>query len=173
MEKVLFNAKVYVEKGDYRQAVLIEDDLIKAVGSDEKILSMSKAEAEVIDCKGRTLIPGLNDSHLHFMQFGETRNQAVIEDAESIEEMIDICRRFAEEHPDSVRHGMHAIGWNQDNFTNGSRLPDRHDLDKISTEYPIVLERVCGHIVSTNTKLIDMLKMDRDKGRFKDPQLNS
>lgn len=102
MEKVLFNAKVYVEKGDYRQAVLIEDDLIKAVGSDEKILSMSKAEAEVIDCKGRTLIPGLNDSHLHFMQFGETRNQAVIEDAESIEEMIDICRRFAEEHPDSV-----------------------------------------------------------------------
>lgn len=168
MEKVLFNAKVYVEKGDYRQAVLIEDDLIKAVGSDEKILSMSKAEAEVIDCKGRTLIPGLNDSHLHFMQFGETRNQAVIEDAESIEEMIDICRRFAEEHPDSVRHGMHAIGWNQDNFTNGSGLPDRHDLDKISTEYPIVLERVCGHIVSTNTKLIDMLKMDRDKGRFKD-----
>ena len=102
------------------------------------------------------------------MQFGETLNQAQIDGVTSIDEMIRICREFAEKHPERVRNGMHAIGWNQDLFTDGDRLPDRHDLDKISTEYPIVLERVCGHIVSTNTKLIEMLGIDGNSPQFPD-----
>lgn len=85
MRKILFNAKVYVERGSFAEAVLIEDDKIVAVGSNEDIKAeASKSDetcglAELIDCEGRTLIPGLNDSHLHFMQFGETQNQAMIE----------------------------------------------------------------------------------------------
>ena len=85
MRKILFNAKVYVERGSFAEAVLIEDDKIIAVGSNEDIkaeaskLDGNCGAAQLIDCKGRTLIPGLNDSHLHFMQFGETRNQAMIE----------------------------------------------------------------------------------------------
>ena len=51
-------------------------------------------------------------------------------------------------------------GWNQDLFADGNRLPTRHDLDKISTQIPIVLERVCGHIVTSNTKAIEILGID-------------
>ncbi len=51
---------------------------------------------------------------MHFMQFGETLNQAQIDGVTSIDEMIRICREFAEKHPERVRNGMHAIGWNQD-----------------------------------------------------------
>ena len=85
MRKILFNAKVYVERGNFAEAVLIEDDKIVAVGSNKDIkaeaskLDGNCSAAQLIDCEGRTLIPGLNDSHLHFMQFGETRNQAMIE----------------------------------------------------------------------------------------------
>ena len=168
MKTILYHAKVYLEKGRYAQAVLIENGVIKKVGSDEEILSSGGDAAHIIDCRSRTLIPGLNDSHMHFMQFGETLNQAQIDGVTSIDEMIRICREFAEKHPERVRNGMHAIGWNQDLFTDGDRLPDRHDLDKISTEYPIVLERVCGHIVSTNTKLIEMLGIDGNSPQFPD-----
>ncbi|MBF1170803.1 MAG: amidohydrolase [[Eubacterium] sulci] len=174
MRKILFNAKVYVERGNFAEAVLIEDDKIVAVGSNEEIKAeASKSDetcglAELIDCEGRTLIPGLNDSHLHFMQFGETQNQAMIEGVTSIDEMVEICREFASTHPNHVKEGLHAIGWNQDNFTDGDRIPDRNDLDKISTEYPIVLERVCGHIISTNSKLLEMLDIEANKELFKD-----
>ena len=156
MRKILFNAKVYVERGSFAEAVLIEDDKIIAVGSNEDIkaeaskLDGNCGAAQLIDCEGRTLIPGLNDSHLHFMQFGETRNQAMIEGVTSIDEMVEICREFARTHPNHVKEGLHAIGWNQDNFVDSNRIPDKNDLDKISTEFPIVLERVCGHIISTN-----------------------
>lgn len=168
MKKVLHNAKVYVEKGVYAQAVLVEDGLIAKVGTDEEVLKAAGSDAETTDCGGKTLIPGLNDSHLHFMQTGEVMNQAQIDGVSSIDEMIKICREFAEQHPEQVKTGLHAIGWNQDLFTDSDRLPDRHDLDKISTEFPIVLERVCGHIVSTNTKLIEMLGIDGNSPQFPD-----
>lgn len=168
MKKALYNAKVYVEKGVYARAVLVEDGLIKAVGTDEEILAGAGADAERIDCEGRTLIPGLNDSHLHFMQTGEAMNQAQIDGVKSIDEMVEICRRFAAEHPERVKNGLHATGWNQDFFTDGDRMPDRHDLDKISTDFPICLERVCGHIVSTNTKLIEMLGIDGSSPQYPD-----
>ena len=163
---LLYNAKVYVERGHFEEAVLVEDGIIRAVGGNKELLAAADAETEKRDCEGRTLIPGLNDSHMHFMQFGETRNQAMIEGVTSIDEMIRICREFAETHPGHVKSGMHAIGWNQDLFTDGDRMPDRHDLDRISTDYPIVLERVCGHIVSVNTTLLNMLHV-KENAEFK------
>ncbi len=168
MKKILHHAKVYVERDRFAQAVLVENGCIAKVGDNEEILSLADSDTELYDCGGRTLIPGLNDSHLHFMQFGETRNQAQIDGVSSIDEMIRICREFAEAHPENVKQGLHAIGWNQDLFTDSDRMPDRHDLDRISTEYPIVLERVCGHIVSGNTKLIEMLGIDGNSPQFPD-----
>lgn len=168
MAELYYNAKVYVEKGHYEQAVLVEDGIIRRIGSSDALLADAPADATRVDCGGRTLIPGLNDSHMHFAQFSETLNQAHIADVKSIGELIEVCRKFAQEHPQRVKNGLHAIGWNQDYFTDGDRLPDRHDLDKISTDYPIVLERVCGHIVSVNSKLLEILQstgeIDKCKG---------
>lgn len=167
MRRLYHNAKVYVEKGVYEEAVLVEDGVIAKVGKNADLLPLVSDE-EKYDCGGKTLIPGLNDSHMHFMQFAETLNQAQIEDATSIDEMLEICKKFVEENPKRVEKGLHAIGWNQDLFVDGDRMPDRHDLDKISTEIPIVLERVCGHIVSTNSKIIEMLGLDENSPQYQD-----
>jgi len=171
MKTVLFNGKVYVEKGVYAQAVLIEDGIISAVGTDEEILAKAEliddADAsggfEKIDCEGRTVIPGLNDSHMHLLSFGRTLQKAKIDDVKSIDHMIERCRQFIAEHPDRVVNGMHALGWNQDTFTEGEkRMPTRHDLDKISTDIPVIMERVCGHMLSANTKAIEILGYDKE-----------
>lgn len=168
MKTILHNAKVYVDKGVFAEAVLVKDGLIEAVGTNKEILGNKDEETKLIDCEGKTLIPGLNDSHLHFMQFGETLNQVNIEGVTSIDEMVKRCQDFLAEYPEKVRHGMHAIGWNQDFFVESDRLPDRHDLDKISTDIPIVLERVCGHIVSSNTKAIKILGIDGNSSQYSD-----
>jgi len=171
MKTVLFNGKVYVEKGVYAQAVLIEDGIISAVGTDEEILAKAGTSAdadesggcEKIDCEGRTVIPGLNDSHMHLLSFGRTLQKAKIDDVKSIDHMIERCSQFIEKHPDRVANGMHALGWNQDTFTEGEkRMPTRHDLDKISTDIPVIMERVCGHMLSANTKAIELLGYDKE-----------
>lgn len=163
MKKVFYNGKVYVEKGVYAQAVCIEDDIIKAVGTDEEILAEVSEDDEKTDLKGKTMIPGFNDSHMHLLSFGRNLQKAKIDDVKSIEHMIERCRAFIAEHPDRIVNGMHALGWNQDTFTEGEkRMPDRHDLDKISTDIPVIMERVCGHMLSANTKAIEMLGYDKE-----------
>ena len=168
MKKILYNAKVYVEQNVFEEAVLVDGGYIEAVGKNDEILALKDDDTELIDCEGKTLIPGLNDSHLHFMQFGETLNQVNIEGVTSIDEMVERCQDFLAKYPEKCKNGMHAIGWNQDYFVDGDRLPNRHDLDRISTDFPIVLERVCGHIVSSNTKAIEILGIDGDSPQFPD-----
>ncbi|MBO4991880.1 MAG: amidohydrolase [Firmicutes bacterium] len=169
MKRAIYNAKVYVDRGVFAEAVLVEDGLIRKVGTSEEILALVADGDERMDCGGRTVIPGLNDSHMHLLQFGETLYQVNIDGVTSIDDMIERCQRFLKEHPERCVNGIHAIGWNQDRFTNGDpRLPDRHDLDKISTEIPIVLERVCGHIVSSNTKAIEVLGIDGSSPQYPD-----
>ena len=105
MKKILYNAKVYVEQDVFEEAVLVKDGYIEDVGSNEEILALKDEETELTDCMGKTLIPGLNDSHLHFMQFGETLNQVNIEDVTSIDEMVKRCQDFLAEHPEKCKDG--------------------------------------------------------------------
>ncbi|NMW85646.1 amidohydrolase [Peptoniphilus sp. AGMB00490] len=169
MKKLFYNGKVYVNRDEFQEAIYTEDEFIKEVGKSEDLLEKySDSAIEKIDCNGKTVIPGLNDSHLHFMQFGESRNQVDIEAVKSIEEMIERCKIFMKKNPKRCEKGIHAIGWNQDLFVEDKRIPNRFDLDKISTEIPIVLERVCGHIVSSNTKVIEILGLTKDSPQYPD-----
>ncbi len=165
MKIALYNAKVYVERERFVEAVLVEDRKIKAIGTNEEILATTDID-EKIDCEGKTVIPGLNDSHMHIFNFGERMCQVKIGDCESIDEMIDRCKKYVEENPDSVKQGLYAQGWNQDYFTDSDRIPTRFDLDKISTEIPVVLERICGHILTTNTKTIELLGIDANSPQY-------
>lgn len=169
MKKLFYNGKVYVNRDEFQEAIYTEDEFIKEVGKSKDLLEKySDSAIEKIDCTGKTVIPGLNDSHLHFMQFGESRNQVDIEGVKSIEEMIERCKIFMEKNPKRCEKGIHAIGWNQDLFVGDKRIPNRFDLDKISTEIPIVLERVCGHIVSSNTRVIEILGLTKDSPQYPD-----
>jgi len=60
-----------------------------------------------------------------------------------------------EKYPERCVNGLRGDGWNQDFFPSKT-LPDRHVLDRISTDIPIVLSRVCGHLASVNTKALEM-----------------
>ena len=166
MQKAFVNGKVYVEKGVYVQAVLVKDGMIEAVGTNEEVLESAKAgggDFEKVDCEGRTVIPGLNDSHMHLFMFGRNLAKVKTDDVKSIEEMVERCRDFITAYPERVKNGMHSIGWNQDNFTEGEkRMPTRHDLDRISTEIPVIMERVCGHLLTVNTRAIQMLGYDKE-----------
>jgi len=156
-QTVLYNGKIYEERAKFAQAVLIEDGVIRMVGGNDEVLALTSPGCERIDCEGRTVLPGLNDSHQHLLMVGESLAQVGISDCASVEEMIERCKKFIADNPEACRHGLHSVGWNQDMFTEEKRIPTRYDLDKISTEIPIVLERICGHIVTGNTKVIELL----------------
>lgn len=156
---VLVNGKIYINRGVFAEAVFAENDRIRAVGKNQEILKMA-GEAEIIDLQGKIVIPGLNDSHMHLLNVGMGFAQAKIIGVTSISELIDRVRGFMKEHPEEAKNGILSKGWNQDFFTDEKRMPTRDDLDRISTEIPIVLKRVCGHVASANSKVIELLGLD-------------
>ena len=75
---VLINGKIYVERDVFAQAVYAEDGVIKLVGNNDQVLAAAGEGTQVIDCEGKTVIPGLNDSHQHLLMIGIGMAQADI-----------------------------------------------------------------------------------------------
>ena len=160
----LKNGKIYVERDAFAQAVLMENGRVTAVGSNEDIDALA-GDVRVIDCGGRTVIPGLNDSHLHLIQIGTRLSRAEIAGSSSIDDMVQRVKAFMAAHPEACARGLAATGWNQDLFRDEKRMPNRYDLDRISTDIPIVLRRVCGHVATANSRALELLGMSQKPGR--------
>jgi predicted amidohydrolase YtcJ len=159
LNTILKNGKIYIEKNTFKEAILIENGIVKEIGTNEEILK--NPCHNIIDLQGKTVLPGLNDSHLHLYQVGEAMSSCNLVPAKSIDDVIEIGKKFLEEN-EGIRF-IKGRGWNQDYFISGeSRLLNRFDLDKISTEIPIVFDRVCGHVVTGNTKALEMLSINEN-----------
>ncbi|MDR2729682.1 MAG: amidohydrolase family protein, partial [Treponema sp.] len=130
---VIHNAKVYLERGSFAQAVLIHDDKIAAAGTNEEIISKAPG-AEKIDAEGGLLLPGFNDSHLHLYAFGRNRHRIRANGVTSIDELVARGRDLIDRIKPPEGSVVAGTGWNQDIFTGEKRLPNRHDIDRISTE---------------------------------------
>ena len=81
--------------------------------------------------------------------------------ASSIDEAIELGKKFIETN--KYITALNGRGWNQDYFiTSDVRMLNRHDLDKVSTEIPVIYERVCGHVAVGNTKALEMIGIDEN-----------
>ncbi|MBR0050813.1 MAG: amidohydrolase family protein, partial [Firmicutes bacterium] len=158
---VFYNAKVYVDKGVYAGALYQEDGWIKAVGSTDEILALAAPDAEKIDCEGRTVIPGFNDSHMHLINLGKQMMVPNLAKCRDLEDIIQTCRKYLAEHPNCK--GLQCQGWREDEWPEGHRrLPDKHDLDRISTEIPVAIVRGCEHAGAVNSVLLKNMGLDKD-----------
>src|SRR5262245_37842041 len=73
---ILRNGRIAIlnDSGSFAQALAIQDGRFLAVGSDEEIMRLQGSKTEVFDLGGRTVIPGLNDSHMHPIRGGLNYN---------------------------------------------------------------------------------------------------
>jgi predicted amidohydrolase YtcJ len=154
-DTVIHNAKVYLERGCFAEAVLVRDDLIAGVGTNKEILA-SAPDAEKIDARGKLLLPGFNDSHLHMHNFGRNLHRINARGVTSIDELIECGRELIGRLKPPRGAVVHGSGWNQDLFVGDKRLPNRHDMDRISTEHAVIISRVCGYSMCCNTLAMEM-----------------
>lgn len=148
---VIYNAKIYVEKEHFEEALWAEEGIIRAVGSNGSILASAPKEAKRYDAQGRTVVPGFNDSHQHLLNVGENLSNIQLLGASSIQEVKRRVQDFIEKNHPAPGTVLHGMGWNQDYFTDAHRLLCRQDLDDMAPEHPLILERACGHILTANS----------------------
>jgi len=152
---IIHNAKVYLERERFAEAVLVRDDKIAATGTNKEILSCAP-NAEKIDAQGTLLLPGFNDSHLHLHDVGRNLHRIDAHGVTSIDELIKRGRELIDRMKPPKDSVVIGSGWNQDLFTGDKRLPNRYDMDRISTEHAVIISRVCGHSACCNTLAMKM-----------------
>ena len=160
-DTVIHNARVYLEHEHFAEAVLVRDDKIAGVGANREILS-SAPDAEKIDARGKLLLPGFNDSHLHLYSFGRNRYRVQACGVTSIDELVERGREFIDRMKLPKGSVVVGTGWNQDLFAGKKRLPNRHDMDRISTEHAVIISRVCGYSMCCNTLAMEMAGVTRN-----------
>lgn len=161
MRRAFINGKIYMNSGQFAEALLVEDGVIAAVGRTSEI-ELIAGDAEITDLLGRTVLPGLNDSHCHFYGVGVSLTSLMMLGCTSITECIAVGRGYIEKNNIPAGRFVSGRGWNQDYFTDENRMLDRHDLDKISTEHPIVVRRACGHVATCNSLALERAGITTD-----------
>lgn len=118
MSSVLIrNARVYVDRGHFEEALLSVDGIIRAVGSNESVAAQAPADAQIYDARGRLVVPGFNDSHQHLLNTGIALTDIRLQNASGIADVKRIAREYIAKHQPAAGAVLHGMGWNQDYFT--------------------------------------------------------
>ena len=176
---VLVNGKVVTmdPSESIAEAVAVKRNRIERVGTTVEVLEIRGEGTEVIDLGGRTVVPGLIDSHCHMISTGARRmlNVDLSEEAgvHSIADLVERLRKRAEETP----KGHWVTGYQEDDSKlKEKRHPNRWELDEASTEHPVLISTVGGHFYMANSKVFEDAGVSKDTpdpvgGKFdRDPE---
>ncbi|MBQ6367256.1 MAG: amidohydrolase [Erysipelotrichaceae bacterium] len=153
MRTLYYNGNIYTGEGS-ATAFIVEDDRFAEVGNEE--LQNNAYDAKV-DLQGRFVSAAFNDSHMHLLGYGSSLKMAdLAKHTSSLKGMLDYLREYIDSLELRPGQWIRGRGWNQDYFADVKRMPDRHDLDSLSTEYPIVITRSCGHSCVANSKALEI-----------------
>lgn len=168
MDLVLHNGNIITmdEKCPKVSAVAIKNGKVFAIGCDVDILKLIGKNTKVFDLQMKTVVPGFNDSHLHNVKYGIFSNCCDLSKCASLQELVDVTRKFISDN--SIKPGKWVIGtgWNQDLF-DLKVYPTKADLDLISKDHPIVMFRCCSHLLLANSKALEILGIDEKTPQIK------
>jgi predicted amidohydrolase YtcJ len=133
--------------GSKHDAFIVENGRFLKVGKATSILD--EPVDQVIDLAGRQVMPGFNDSHMHLLGIGKSMAMASLSQYKTIPDLIRDLKQ-------SDIDPLIGRGFHEDQFEE-KRYLNKDDLDLISTDKPIILYRVCGHMIVLNSKAIDMV----------------
>jgi len=158
------------------QAVAIKDARFVAVGNNDEIMNLAGPGTSIIDLKGKTVIPGLIDSHIHAYDYGlHITKHVMFSTGEhlTIASMLERIRKWAEKTPPG--QWIYARGPYSLDFIAEGRLPNREELDTVTPDNPFIMN-MQGHVGAVNSEAIRIAGINGDtpdpkNGKFmKDPK---
>jgi predicted amidohydrolase YtcJ len=147
---VVFNGTVRTmdPKLPEARALAVLGNKIVAVGTDAEIKRLAGPRTRMIDLKGKTVIPGFNDSHVHFLQTGFQLASVDLRDAATPAEFVRRIKEFAAKLP----KGRWILGgkWDHENWTPND-LPTAAMIDAAAPDNPVFVSRLDGHMALANS----------------------
>jgi predicted amidohydrolase YtcJ len=152
---VLINGKIVTmdDKESIAEAVAVKFGKILAVGSNNVVKKLIGAQTKVIDLEGRTVIPGLIDSHCHIISAGISSTMGIVDLSEEsgVKSISDIKAKIAEKARDIPKGEWIICVHEDDSKLVEKRHPTRLELDEVAPEHPVIISTIGEHFYIVNT----------------------
>jgi len=137
-ELIITNATIHTmdERTPMAEAIAVQNGRILAVGSNEEISGLADEHTQHVDANGRLMLPGLQDTHVHFqLSSADFYHSALLYDAERIEDMLGVIKAFADENPH--KQWIRGVGFSSSRF-NPQQLT-KELLDSVTGNRPALV----------------------------------
>ena len=156
---IFINGNVYTvnEKEPRAAAIAVRGDRIVFVGSNADAQKFRNGKTRTIELAGKTVTPGLTDSHCHIFGIGEREMRLNFEGTNSRQDFLEKVK----ERVTKSERGKWIVGrgWIE-TFWKPAQFPTRNELDRIAPENPVYLTRADGHASVVNSAALKIAHID-------------
>jgi predicted amidohydrolase YtcJ len=158
---VLHNGKIVTVEASRpeAQALAVRGDIIVAVGAETDIKPYIGAGTTVIDLKGALAVPGLIESHAHFLSIGDSKLNLELLSTTSWQQIVALVGEAAKKAKPGdwiVGHGWHQEKWTSRPTPNVEGFPTHESLDAVSPNNPVLLTHASGHATFANARAMEL-----------------
>ena len=153
LDKLFINGEIYSMKkeGEKFQSLGVKDGKIVFLGTNDEAENVSSKE--LIDLKGKMMIPGMADAHLHLYAYCQNLTFVDLSKVHNINEMISLMK----EKVKNVKKGDWVKGVNFDQSKwKENRFPTLEEMNSISKDNPVIIKRCCLHAVVANSRALEI-----------------
>jgi predicted amidohydrolase YtcJ len=161
---ILFNANILTMDPIFPRAqfVAIQGNKILSVSGGKEFHKLRKTNTQVIDCHGKTIVPGFIDAHCHLFSYAENLTTVSLDPRNKIHSISDMRTKIQ-----SFCQGLPPGTWIRGNAYNEfyfaeKRHPNRKDLDEATTIHPIKLTHRTGHAHVLNSLALKLVGITED-----------
>jgi predicted amidohydrolase YtcJ len=159
-QTVFVNGNIYTmnERQPRAEAIAVQGGRIVFVGSNADAKKFQATETKTVDLAGKTVVPGLTDSHCHIFGIGEREMNLNLEGTATLEAFLAKVK----ERVTKTERGkwITGRGWIE-TFWKPPQFPTRQDLDKIAPDNPVFLTRADGHAAVANSAALKLAGVDK------------
>ncbi len=156
---VLTNGKIYTMDPTHPRAAAMATANGRVVAFDDEAKERAGRQAEVVDLKGRAVIPGLVDHHLHFTSYALGLARVQLEGARTVDEAAArVAVRVLSAKPGEWILGL---GWNHLEWTR-PEFPTKEPLDRVAPQNPVALDRKDEHSIWLNSAALRLAHITRE-----------
>jgi predicted amidohydrolase YtcJ len=158
-DMILSNGRFYTLDPDTprAEALAVKAGRIIAAGSKDDIQALAGPQTRKIDLDGRTVLPGMIDSHFHFYTWALGWNDLDLATATSLKDVLNRVSSVSGERP--AGQWILGYGWNESDWPRHT-MPCRDDLDAVAPDHPVALWRCDLHLVSVNSQALRLAGID-------------
>jgi predicted amidohydrolase YtcJ len=150
---IIHNARIWTvnPKQPEADALAVLNGRFVAVGSEAAVMRWQGPHTRIVDAKGHRLLPGFNDAHVHFSDGGASLSSVQLVNVTSLKDFVQRIADYAAHAAKGewIRNGE----WDETKWV-PARVPTRQDIDAVTPDNPVAIDRYDGHMLLANSKAL-------------------